>query len=329
LDHIFGGVKMKSRTVILISILAISGLFVTTPCFSGGIPDRDEDVLFDECEDQIFGTSPTIKDTDGDGIPDGDEDHDGNGLTNLEEQTNIKDLREAISNGDTEGVNALLDYYPYIPTVDDYHRTALAIAAGSGSSQTVQILLQAGADVNKQNQYGNTALMHAAWYGHTEIAMLLLEAGADVTARDETGNTAFALTGDTEIAQILLHAGADINAQDDYGTTALMRAAGNGNLDIVKFLLQAGAEVNTRDNHGETALMYTLTHEVFELSKIPPETIESTAQEIVVVIQELIAAGADVNAKDNDGETALMKAAQEGKGLEVIANALIEAGAEE
>ena len=95
---------MKTGILILISTLCVSGLFISTRCFAGGTPDRDEDVLFDECEEQIFGTSPTISDTNKDGIPDGDEDHNEDGLTNLEEQNNIVGLRDAISNGDTERV---------------------------------------------------------------------------------------------------------------------------------------------------------------------------------------------------------------------------------
>jgi ankyrin repeat protein len=247
---------MKHRTVILVSILSMSGLFVTMPCSPRGVSDSDKDSLFDECEEQIFGTSPTITDTDQDGILDGDEDHDENGLTNLEEQNNIEVLHGAISKGDTVGATELREYYPYIPTVDGYHRTALSLASGSGSSEIVEILLQAGANVNAQDRYGKTALMHTAWFGHLEIALLLLEAGADVTARDETGNTALALSGDPQIAQILLQAGADIDAKDVYGTTALMRAAGYGDLDVVRFLLEAGTDVNARDDNDKTALTY-------------------------------------------------------------------------
>ena len=52
---------------------------------------------------------------------------------------------------------------------------------------------------------------------------------------------------------------------------------------------------------------------------------------MVVIIQELVAAGADVNATNNFGETALMKAkaVKGGKGRGMIISALREAGAEE
>jgi radical SAM superfamily enzyme YgiQ (UPF0313 family) len=48
--------------------------------------DSDGDGLPDQCEEDIFGTSPTIADSNDNGIPDGEEDHDQDGMTNLEEQ---------------------------------------------------------------------------------------------------------------------------------------------------------------------------------------------------------------------------------------------------
>jgi hypothetical protein len=48
-------------------------------------PDSDGDSLNDGLELNILGTDPTQVDTDSDGILDGDEDNDGDGLTNAEE----------------------------------------------------------------------------------------------------------------------------------------------------------------------------------------------------------------------------------------------------
>jgi len=51
--------------------------------------DSDHDGLPDQCEEEIFGTDPELADTDGDGTPDGNENHDGGDLTNLEEQQQV------------------------------------------------------------------------------------------------------------------------------------------------------------------------------------------------------------------------------------------------
>jgi hypothetical protein len=48
-------------------------------------PDSDNDGLNDGFEVNILGTDPALIDTDTNGIPDGDEDYDGDGFTNAEE----------------------------------------------------------------------------------------------------------------------------------------------------------------------------------------------------------------------------------------------------
>ncbi len=48
--------------------------------------DSDGDGLPDRCEDAVFGTDPLKPDSDQDGVDDGSEDHDDNGLSNRGEQ---------------------------------------------------------------------------------------------------------------------------------------------------------------------------------------------------------------------------------------------------
>lgn len=48
--------------------------------------DSDNDGLSDGVEVNILATNPSLVDSDSNGIPDGDEDHDGDGLTNFEEE---------------------------------------------------------------------------------------------------------------------------------------------------------------------------------------------------------------------------------------------------
>lgn len=266
---------MKTRMLLLLSILGV-GLLATAPCFPGGPPpppltiDTDEDDLCNDCEEQIFGTSTTRMDTDEDGIPDGDEDHDEDGLTNLEELNNIILLRKAISTGDEKGVLEFLDYSPYITTIDEINWSALFIAADGGHAEIVQILLEAGARTNYTITY---AMNVAAYAGHTEVAAILLEAGAEVNARD--GN----------------------------GFTPLMEAARKDHLEVVKLLLREGAEVDVKDNHGYTALIHAVDFRFWVDSKKRQE-IAKSAQ---LVVRELIAAGADVDTRNNFGETALLK----------------------
>ena len=83
--------------------------------------------------------------------------------------------------------------------------------------------------------------------------------------------------------------GAQVDARDEYGATALMEAARFGHKCAVQMLLRHGASIRARAPNGRTVLMAAILTEVNE-----------------PVISELLSAGADVNAVDDDGETALM-----------------------
>src|SRR5207249_4225419 len=95
---------------------------------------------------------------------------------------------------------------------------------------------------------------------------------------------------DVEEIRRQLSAGADPNAQDSSGWTALMYATQADRAEAIKLLLDAGASPNLRSYLGQTALMavagaYSSAPEKFRL---------------------LSPVGADVNAQDLDGHTALM-----------------------
>ena len=94
------------------------------------------------------------------------------------------------------------------------------------------------------------------------------------------------------IAMVLIEAGADVNAQNLYGKTALYYELYNQEeyayVALVKAMIAHGLDVNFRYSYGETALMIACG------SDCPNE-----------IKLALIEAGADVNAKDEDGKTAL------------------------
>ena len=57
------------------------------------LEDTDKDGLPDRCEQEIFGTNPEVVDSDENGVTDGDEDHDHDGRTNLDEQQWVGEYR--------------------------------------------------------------------------------------------------------------------------------------------------------------------------------------------------------------------------------------------
>lgn len=169
--------------------------------------------------------------------------------------------------------------------------------------KTIDVLrayIAEGVDVNAQDQYGCTALMYAAERGSAETVRALLEAGASASleTRNDDGDTvllcAAFLNSNVEVFKALIAAGADVNASTDFGISVLMAAAGAN-------------EDRGRTSH--TALKYYAV-------QFNPD---------IRVVKALIAAGADVNAQDISGYTALMYAA--GHGSADTVRALIEAGA--
>ena len=111
----------------------------------------------------------------------------------------------------------------------------------------------------------------------------------------------------------------------------LLAAAGKGDTEKVKTLLSEGADVKTKDSDGKTALMIASEKGHSETVKVLDEKIvlsllaaatEGKGEEV----KELLEAGADVNAKDIWGNTALMGATKEGH--EDIVQLLLDRGAD-
>ena len=133
----------------------------------------------------------------------------------------------------------------------------------------------------------------------------------------------------------MLASGGEIDkyANDDGSTTLIPR----GNAETAKILLDAGAHVNTADNEGKTALMHNINAIAIIASEAIDETkserwIESEKQRKAERIEHfraittlLLDAGANPNAADNDGKTALALAQE--TGLDDVIKLLHSAGA--
>ncbi len=221
----------------------------------------------------------------------------------------------------------------------------IADAAMQGDKEAVRSLLKKGLDVNEAQGDGTTALHWAARLDRVELAQTLLRAGAPVNARTRYGVTPLSLAavnGSAPVVDALLKAGADANAEVTDGETVLMLAARTGNPDAVRLLLDRGANVNARETwHGETALMWAAAEDhaavvsllasrgadlnvkstvpEFPKVKVDAATMVFTAlprggltalmlaarQGAVAGVRALAEAGADLNAVDPDGTTAL------------------------
>lgn len=101
-------------------------------------------------------------------------------------------------------------------------------------------------------------------------------------------------------AQKSLEAGADVNALDaSFGRSALIYSIFNENMDMFKFLLAKGANPNKLANYKNNYVSPLMTCAMKNSYKKATETQKEMAQ-------ILIEKGADINATDHHGRTALV-----------------------
>jgi len=240
----------------------------------------------------------------------------------------------------------------------------LGQAARSGSIEIVRLFLDAGADIDtafsrsffytytdrngNEEKFGNIdmlrflldsgapvgdAICEAAWQENRQAVAWLIERGGDIDMQNREGKTALMVAASRydylgEMLDFILEMNPDINIVDSDGSTALSLAVGCAglincckegkdeaemltvaieNIAVIKRLLDIGADPN--DGFGMTPLMIAA---------------ESNCPELIPL---LLAAGADVSAMLEDGDTAWRIA--NSRGHHDIAKMLEEAGARE
>ncbi len=229
--------------------------------------------------------------------------------------------------------------------------TPLLFTARSGDTASARVLLSAGANVNDALPDGTSALVLAAHSGHGETAAMLLEKGANPNSADNgyTALHAAVLRSDVRLVESLLAHKANPDVRTTKGTP-LRRDTTDFNLPatligstpyllaarflepaLMKALARGGADVTMTMKDGTTALMLATGASsgnnatrrgiaVIDGGVVEPE---SAVLESVAAAIEL---GADVNASNQAGDTALHTAAT--RGLNTVVQLLADKGAQ-
>lgn len=229
----------------------------------------------------------------------------------------IEQVAKAISEGKTE-------VEPHKDGV-----TALMVAAEGGHFGTVKLLVEANAAINVYDDEDMSPLLNAIKGKYFDIAIYLINKGADSNQKfiDEKGkehnllmdaiisaNNDLAVTliengancsyldadqvslltqasylGNSVIVSKLLSFNVDVNVANIEGISPLIAAASEGHIDVINLLIGTKTvDINHKDKDGTTALM------------------AASVRGHLDVIKVLLENGADVNAQNIDGHSALM-----------------------
>ncbi len=226
-------------------------------------------------------------------------------------------LHFAVAEGSLLAIKLLLDLSADVNCTDGAMNTPLHYAAKLGHMEIIESLLNKGASKNVPNKKGMTPLYLALLNDHDQIAQFLLTAGVNVNEL-VNGKTMLHLAtqyGHTKVAKKLLALKADVKIPVTDGKTAFDSAVKNGHDPLIALLSPVSA-VNCQDSPKITPLktLPVILPKTVEKQRNSQPIQEKTHDELlldaakegnIVLIKDLLARGANINAQNKNGETAL------------------------
>lgn len=261
-----------------------------------------------------------------------------------EQGANVNEMSEehgtpvaaASAKGHVEVVQMLLDCGANATSwrwkVKDSPESPLSAAVRSGHKSIARLLIDRGAHINRRLPCEENALSSAAAAGRDSLVNFLLQKGAPINADDARWGNAICAAyrhGDTEMVQVLINHGVDVNAGGKYPpskerrlnmhnmhrgfykdgiidihSNALYAAALRGHREIVQLLLDNGADVNA-ESGTYCGSKQSASHGTNRMKALHWAVVGGHPKTAVL----LMAAGAEIEALDNEGSTPLHIAA--------------------
>ncbi|XP_062700547.1 uncharacterized protein LOC109424597 [Aedes albopictus] len=238
----------------------------------------------------------------------------------------------AIKNGSDKICSYLIDDCKVHP--DKYYGglAPLHSAIIYGHIYLVQLLLEKGADINILSTAGWSALHYTVYHKQMATTNFLIDKRTDVNSPNKNKWTALHIAcnnGDADMTRMLIQKGARHDVTTDEGKTPLDLAAAGGHTEIVIILIDKLAEnfyfdwkiadalwKIALDGHESLIKMLKKEYEKWPALSMYLVDPDIVAREVINKnVEKLINDGANVNAPDSTGCTALHRSASEGNFL--------------
>ncbi|WP_191014558.1 ankyrin repeat domain-containing protein [Treponema zioleckii] len=209
-------------------------------------------------------------------------------------------LHDAVRNGRADIVQMLLANGAKVNALDSIGKTPILLIIPKESQKNIyETLIKYKANVNQKDMYGDTVL-HVATMNQVDVSVLqlLVDNGVSVNERNKQGVTPLALAIEQNVpSHVTFYAqnGADLYAEDMKGNSPLSKALESKSPEILKTLVTK-ENASSKDSEGNTPLHIAL---------------QKNAS--IEYVKYIVDAGADVNARNKNGDSVLFIAVQKNK----------------
>jgi ankyrin repeat protein len=197
----------------------------------------------------------------------------------------------------------------------DENRTLFASVAERGSGDLIQHFIAAGSPTLATNKDGASPLVNAAEKGDLDLVRRMMNTQAQLPSQLLFRSLrAAAHSGNVDLMEFLISKGADVKGTSDNPNdrdTVLIGAASRCKKEAVEEALRYHPHVNAQDFNGNSAL-----------SRFLSSCTHATAgADIEGTFELLVAAGANVNLKNDQGQTPIFSACWDGSAVALLAQA--------